>query len=271
MGEVASALAKAQAHASALIHRQQVEKEQLLLNEPADIRVDRKTLKPRKLTADEQFEFAEAMSSGDPVKINKAMAKRDQIIMGGDPEEVINQVTEHQSQLELETYKATAKAFIKQNPDVIMTKELGDSLDEILLSRNWAYTVRNMNKALAELKSEGKVQLQVSTPVEEVELPAPTSVVAAPVVPPPAAVAAPVVPSAPVLTDGERLRPGSASTGMSPRQASVRQGAGAPSTPKVGLTAEEYNRMPMSETRRKYKTDLGFRAAVDTLIAEGKI
>jgi len=39
----------------------------------------------------------------------------------------------------------------------------------------------------------------------------------------------------------------------------------------VGLTAEEYNRMSVSETRRKYKTDPGFRSAVDKLIAEGKI
>ncbi len=275
MGEVAQALAKAQVNASLLIRRQQQEREQMLLNEPADIRVDRKVLKPRKLTAEEQFEFAEAMSSGDAVKINKAMAKRDSIIMGGEPEEVIAQVTEHQSQLELETYKATAKQFIKQNSDVIMSKELGDAIDEILLSRNWAYTVRNMNKALAELKAENKVELKVSTPADEVELPIPTSAVAAaPVVvtPPPAPPAAvPVVPKPPVLTDGERLRPGSASTGMSPRQASVRQGAGAPVTKAVGLTAEEYNRMSVSETKRKYHADLGFRAAVDKLIADGKI
>jgi PHD/YefM family antitoxin component YafN of YafNO toxin-antitoxin module len=39
----------------------------------------------------------------------------------------------------------------------------------------------------------------------------------------------------------------------------------------VGLTAEEYNRMSVSETRHKYKTDAGFAKAVDKLIAEGKI
>jgi hypothetical protein len=66
-----------------------------------------------------------------------------------------------------------------------------------------------------------------------------------------------------------RLRPGSASTGLSPRQASVRPGARP--EPSVGLTVDEYNRMSMSETRRRYKTDLGFKAAVDKLIAEGKI
>lgn len=276
ISEVAAAQSKALRHANELIRRQAQEKEQMLLNEPADAKVERKILKPRKMTAEEQFEFAEAMSSGDPLKINKAMAKRDSIILGGDPEEVIGQVTEHQNQLEIETYKATAKAFLKQNSDVVMTKELGDEIDEILLSRNWAYTIRNMNKALAELKAENKVQIKVSTPVEEeVNIPVPTSAVpAAPVVPAPAAAApaaVPAVPKAPVLTDGERLRPGSASTGMSPRQASVRQGVGAPSTKTVGLTAEEYNRMSVNETRRKYKTDLGFKAAVDKLIEEGKI
>jgi hypothetical protein len=278
MGEVAQALAKAQIHASILIRKQQQEKEQMLLNEPADIAVERKVFKPRKMTAEEQFEYAEAMSSGDPVKINKAAAKREQIIMGGDPEEVLAQITEHQQQLERETYMATAKAFLKQNPDIVMTHELGDMIDEIILGRKWAYTVRNMNKALAELKAENKVELRVSTPVEEeVTLPVPTSAVpAAPVVVPAApavapAAAVPAVPKAPVLTDGERLRPGSASTGMSPRQASVRQGTGTPSTKTVGLTAEEYNRMSVNETKRKYKTDLGFRAAVDKLIEEGKI
>jgi len=39
----------------------------------------------------------------------------------------------------------------------------------------------------------------------------------------------------------------------------------------VGLTVEEYNRMPVNETRRRYKTDLGFKSAVDKLIAEGKL
>jgi hypothetical protein len=39
----------------------------------------------------------------------------------------------------------------------------------------------------------------------------------------------------------------------------------------VGLTVEEYNRMSVSETRRRYKTDLGFKAAVDKLIADGKL
>lgn len=279
--ELAAKLGRAQVNATELIRKQKQEKDQILASEPADPAVEKKILKPRKMTAEEQFEFAEAIASGDPIRINKAMTKRDQITLGGDPEEVIAQVTEHQNKLEIESYKATAKMFMKDNPDVVFTKELGDAIDEVLLGNNWAYTVRNLNKVLAQLKSEGKVTLKVSTPEEdEVVLPTPTSAQRQPQSTPPApqapaapaAAAAPAVPKAPVITDGDRLRPGSASTGLSPRQASVRPGAASTKAVKtVGLTAEEYNRMSVSETRRKYATDLGFRAAVDQLIKEGKI
>jgi hypothetical protein len=278
--EVIGKLLQAQAHASQKIRSQKEENERLLIEEPGDPAVARKRFAPRELTADEQFEFATAIASGDAVEINKAMAKRDAIIMGGKPAEVLGEINRTQDELEFEAYKATAKSFIKQNPDVIFTKELGDAMDAILLEKGWAYTVRNLNKCLAMQKAEGKVQTRVSTPATEVELPVPTQsrevapASAASASAPPAAVppAPPVprpAPPTPPLKDGERLRPGSASTGASPRQASVRQGS-TPATP-VGLTAEEYNRMSVSETRRKYKTDLGFKTAVDKLIADGKI
>ena len=170
--------------------------------------------------------------------------------------------------------------FRSQNEDVVFTSELGNKIDDILAENKWAYMVRNLNKVLQILKNKNEVEFKVSTPTSEVELPVPTSVSRETVPAAPAAAAAAVVPAAtvpavratptiPALQPGERIRPGSASTGASPRQASVRQGS-TPATP-VGLTAEEYNRMSVSETRRKYKTDLGFKTAVDKLIAEGKI
>jgi hypothetical protein len=273
--EVSAKLIQAQQHATAKIRQQEEERQRLLAEEPADLAPVRKRLAPRKLTADEQFEFAEAMSSGDPTKINRAMAKRDEIILGGPVEEVVGQVNETRDALEFESYKATAKSFMKQNPDVAFTKQLGDDIDAILSENNWAYTVRNLNKALAQLTTEGKITSKVSTPATEEDLPIPTSSrEAAPVVVPPAPPAAtvpaarPTPPSSAAQGEG-RLRPGSASTGVSPRQASVRHGATPQQT--VGLTAEEYNRMSVSDTRRKYKTDPGFRSAVDKLIAEGKI
>jgi hypothetical protein len=170
---------------------------------------------------------------------------------------------------------------MKQNSDVFFNKALGDKIDEIIITNKWDYTVRNLNKALLTLKDKGEVQKRVSTPVERRELPIPISTqpAAAPVAPAAAAPAAAVAAAAPASKSESpaaaasaaegRLRPGSASTGLSPRQASVRPGT--KPEPSVGLTVEEYNRMSVSETRRRYKTDLGFKSAVDKLIADGKL
>ncbi len=260
-------LMQAQAHASQKIRQQEQERQRLLLEEPADAAPVRKVFQPRQLTADEQFEYAEAMSSGDPTRMHKAQEKRDAIRNGGTPEEIAGRLKEAEDALAVEAYKATAKSFMKQNENVIFTRELGDKMDEILAENSWAYTVRNLNKVLEMLKAKNEVEFRSSTPVEEVELPVPTSTAPAPAAAAP--VETPRVPPATTPKATERLRPGSASTGMSPRQASVRQGQ-QPVAP-VGLTAEEYNRMSVSETRHKYKTDPGFRSSVDKLIAEGKI
>jgi hypothetical protein len=269
--ELIGRLLQAQAHATQKIREQEAERQQRLLEEPADLAPVRKALQPRQLTADEQFEYAEAIASGDPSRIHKAEEKRFAIRNGGTPEEIAGRVNETESALAVESYKAVAKAFMKQNDNVVFTHELGDKIDEVLAENNWAYTVRNLNKVLHMLKTKGEVTLKVSTPAtEEVELPVPTSareaVTTPPVVP---AVVTPKVPPASTPKAAERLRPGSASTGASPRSTSVRQGQ-QPVAP-VGLTVEEYNRMSVSETRQKYKTDPGFRSAVDKLMAEGKI
>jgi hypothetical protein len=270
--ELIGKLMQAQAHASTKIRQQEEDRLKMLAEEPADLAPARRVIQPRQLTADEQFEYAEAMTSGDPSRIHKAQEKRDAIRNGGTPEEIAGRLAEAENSLAVESYKNTAKAFMKMNDNVQFTRELGDRIDEILNENKWAYTVRNLNKVLAHLATQNEVTYKVSTQAEEeVELPAPTSapvVAAAPAVVP--AVVAPTrVPPATTPKAVERLRPGSASTGITPRQASVRQGQ-QPVAP-VGLTAEEYNRMPVSETRQKYKTDPGFRSAVDKLIAEGKI
>lgn len=265
--ELIGKLMQAQAYASQKIRQQEGEKQRLLLDEPADPAPVRKVLQPRQLTAEEQFDYAEAMSSADPQRMHKAQEKRDAIRNGGTPEEISERLREAEDKLAVEAYKATAKAFMKQNDDVVFTRELGDKIDEVLNENAWGYTVRNLNKVLATLKANNEVTMKISTPTEEAELPVPTS---AQVTPAPAASVEPTrVPPATTPKAAERLRPGSASTGLSPRQASVRQGQ-QPVAP-VGLTAEEYNRMSVSETRHKYKTDAGFAKAVDKLIAEGKI
>jgi hypothetical protein len=270
--ELIGKLMQAQAHASTKIRQQEEDRIKLLAEEPADLAPARKAIQPRQLTADEQFEYAEAMTSGDPSRIHKAQEKRDAIRNGGTPEEIAGRLAEAENSLAVESYKNTAKAFMKMNDTVQFTRELGDRIDEILNENKWAYTVRNLNKVLAHLATQNEVTYKVSTQTEEeVELPTPTSVPAVAAAPAvvPAVVVPARVPPATTPKAVERLRPGSASTGITPRQASVRQGQ-QPVTP-VGLTAEEYNRMPVSETRQKYKTDPGFRSAVDKLIAEGKI
>jgi hypothetical protein len=260
---------QAQAHASSKIRQQEDERQRRLIDEPADLAPTRRALQPRQLTADEQFEYAEAMSSGDPSRMHKAQEKRDAIRFGAPIDEVMGRLVETENTLAVEAYKATAKAFMKQNDTVEFTRELGDKIDEVLAENKWAYTVRNLNKVLETLKSQNEVTIKVSTQTtEEEELPVPTSAREVAAVVTPAAVVV-KVPPATTPKAAERLRPGSASTGASPRQASVRQGQ-APVTP-VGLTAEEYNRLSVSETKHKYKTDPGFRSAVDKLMSEGKI
>ena len=275
--DVVATLLQAQAHATQKIRSQEEEKRAAVANAEPDIKVERKRLAPRSLTADEQFEFAEAISSGDATRINRAMAKRDQIVLGGPVEEVVGQVNATQDQLEYQAWVNTARAFIKQHPEYAISKEYGDKMDVILNEKGWAYTVRNLNKVLAILEEQGDFPTKVSTADAEPAIPVPTSTktVAAPaaavaVPPAPAPAPRPAPPAQTPEAQAQRLRPGSASTGMSPRQASVRPGA-TPPAPSVVLTAEEYNRMSVSDTRRKYKTDLGFKAAVDKLIAEGKI
>ncbi len=265
--ELIGRLMQAQAHASQKIRQQEDEKRKLMLEEPADITRVRPAIKPRQLTADEQFEYSEAMSSGDPTRQYKAQEKYNAIRNGGTPEEIAGRLAEAENALQFAAYTNTAKAFMKQNDNVKFDRVLGDKIDAILAENSWDYTVRNLNKVLLMLKEQNEVEFKVSTPVtEEVELPVPTSAAAATV---PAAVVPVRVPPASTPQAATRLRPGSASTGASPRQASVRQGQ-SPVTP-VGLTAEEYNRLSVSETKHKYKTDPGFRSAVDKLMAEGKI
>jgi len=267
--ELIGKLMQAQAHASSKIRQQEDERQRRLIDEPADLAPTRRALQPRQLTADEQFEYAEAMSSGDPSRMHKAQEKRDAIRFGAPIDEVMGRLVETENTLAVEAYKATAKAFMKQNDTVEFTRELGDKIDEVLAENKWAYTVRNLNKVLETLKSQNEVTIKVSTQTtEEEELPVPTSAREVAAVVTPAAVVV-KVPPATTPKAAERLRPGSASTGASPRQASVRQGQ-APVTP-VGLTAEEYNRLSVSETKHKYKTDPGFRSAVDKLMTEGKI
>src|SRR5208337_2750506 len=116
--ELSQKVLDAQVHASAKIRQQQEENNQLLLEQPADIVSPRKKLEPRALSADEQFEIAEDLRSGDPSRVNKALEKRDRIRFGAPAEEIVTRVVTSEAQLDRASYLATAKLFMKQHSDV---------------------------------------------------------------------------------------------------------------------------------------------------------
>jgi hypothetical protein len=49
------------------------------------------------------------------------------------------------------------------------------------------------------------------------------------------------------------------------------QHAGLAVQPKVSLSAEEYRRIPVAQAQRRYRQDVGFKAAVDKLFASGQV
>jgi hypothetical protein len=281
--EVISALGKAQINASKKIRTQEQEKRILIANEPADVDEPQVRLKPRVLTADEQWQISNDLS--DPAKATKALDRYIEIRLGGPIEQVVEKVTSHENDLEYRRARNEAEAFIKETPEFYNTEDNRIALATYVESNGWASTKRNLRKAFVLLSDDGKLEQrpseQVLTPaVEEVsttssavavELPvskADASTVSAATPSTQPTSAAPAKPAG--LPEGTRVRPGSSSTGMSPRQSSVRTGGAAPAIP-VGLTAEEYHRLPTSTIKHKYKSDAVFKTAVDKLIAEGKI
>lgn len=281
--EVISALGKAQVNASKKIRTQEQEKRLLIANEPADIDEPVVRLKPRALSADEQWQISNDL--GDPAKAAKALDRFIEIRLGGPIEQVVEKLTTHENDLEYRRARNEAEAFIKETPEFYNTEDNRIALADYVEKNGWASTKRNLRKAFILLSDEEKLEKrpseQVLTPaVEEVsttssaaavELPASRADASTASAATPSTQPTPVATTKPaVLPEGARVRPGSSSTGMSPRQSSVRTGGAAPATP-VGLTAEEYHKIPTSTIKHKYKSDSVFKTAVDKLIAEGKI
>lgn len=276
--QVIAALGKAQVNASKKIRQQEQQNRLLIANEPAEIEEPQTRFKPRALTADEQWEISQNLS--DPSKASKALDKYFEIRVGGSIEQVIEKITNHDDDLEFRRARNEALAFIRETPEFYNSEENGLRLANYIEEKGWASTKRNLRKAFVILTDERKLEQrpsdQVLTPeVEEVSTTS-SREAAVPVTEEPAAavpVAKPVSaePAKPAgLPEGSRVRPGSSSTGMSPRQSSVRTGGATPATP-VGLTAEEYHKIPTATIKLKYKTDATFKASVDKLLAEGKI
>jgi hypothetical protein len=129
-----------------------------------------------------------------------------------------------------------------------------------------------LDLAYAELVAQGVLLERPEEPTLSQPVPQPASVV--PVVAAPAPQATPVAAPAAktgALPDARQVRPAdrpSSSTGMQPqrRSDSLPKPATAPS-----LSAEEYNNMSAAEVKRRYNREPDFHAAVDALIASGKI
>lgn len=279
--QVIAALGKAQVNASKKIRQQEQEKRLLIANEPAEVEEPQTRFKPRALTAEEQWEISQNL--GDPSKASKALDKYFEIRVGGSIEQVIEKITSHDDDLEFRRARNEALAFIRETPEFYNSENNSVTLASYVEKQGWASTKRNLRKAFVILTDDNKLEQrpseQVLTPeVEEVSTTSSReAAVATPVVETPATTAVPVtkpVSAEPVkpagLPEGSRVRPGSSSTGMSPRQSSVRAGGATPAAP-VGLTAEEYHRIPSSTVKLKYKTDPVFKAGVDKLMVEGKI
>lgn len=226
------------------------------------------------ITPDERFTLTNQLQ--DPATNAKAFKRMLAAEVADPTSDIGARIRNADNIVAYEASKDIAKRWVARNQD-FYNDPSGENIQSIyrfFVKHTLEVTDKNLDTVFNILRTRGAL---LEVPVEDVEpeVPAtPAPVVPASVVPAPAAsvVVAPPAKSpvaAPAPKPTQRMRPGSVTTGMSPRQASVRPGATA-ATP-VGLTVEEYHLIPGSVIRKRYATDLVFRQGVDKLIAEGKI
>lgn len=267
--QVMAAMGKAQVSATKKIRAQAQERKELISEENPDFDAPMARLKPGVLTADEQWELANAMT--DPTKAAKALDKFIERRLGGSIDVIVDTVNRQNDDLEYRRAFNEGKAWIAETPEFYNTVENGQKIADYIQQKGWANTKRNLRKAFIDLSEAGELEVRPAEPVPTLE-----AVVASEVVIPPepavATVAAPPEPpqTPPAALPTGRVRPGSTSTGLSPRDASVRPGA-TQAARAVGLTVEEYRRMPTSDMKRRYNQDAEFKASVDALIEQGKV
>ncbi len=266
--EATRKLAKGQANATREIRRRNRERE--VLAESIDRSALVRTEAPAPLTADEIFTLNQQLH--DPATTVKAYRRLLESQLGMPIDEFRNE-WERQRQVGVAKRWVPTAAGFYNDLDGVNAVLIGKYME----THNIEVNEKNLGTVFNVLKSKG-----VLLEAPEVELPEP---IAAPVVAPVVAAPASVVPAATpaavpevvpkpaaaptIAAPAGRQRPGSASTGASPRRSSVRPGVTAGTV--VGLTAEEYRKLPTSEVKQRYKSDLAFRAGVDKLISEGKI
>jgi hypothetical protein len=224
-------------------------------------------VQPLRLSPDEIFTLTEQQK--DPVTVLEATRKLRQASLTQEECDRMNE------SIERERYSNgynTAVSWIQTHSDFYNCPENIEALQTLMANLNWAVTIKNLDLAYAELVAQGVLLERPEEPTLSQPVPQPASVV--PVVAAPAPQATPVAAPAAktgALPDARQVRPAdrpSSSTGMQPqrRSDSLPKPATAPS-----LSAEEYNNMSAAEVKRRYNREPDFHAAVDALIASGKI
>lgn len=229
-------------------------------------------VKPLRLTPDEIFDLTEKQK--DPTTVIEAMRKLRQASLTQEECDRLNSI---EGQRQRSEAKTIAVEWIEQNPEFYNCTENIAAMQDLMGGLNWAVTIKNLDLAFKILQDQGVLleEPETETPVQPVAQPASVvPVAAAPVSPAsaPAAVVPAKVPAAPASAlpaSAKVLRPGSSSsTGMVPTR---RVDSASRATPTFVLTVEEYHRIPAAIMKTRMQREPEFRAAVDKLIAEGKI
>lgn len=271
--EVIAKLGIAQVNATKEIRRRNAENRVAKDFNPDELGLERNEasadVKP--LTADEIYKLTGELQ--DPATARRAFQRLLEA-EANDPTSTVGKRLNKADRLEaFESARGVSNQWVREHPDFYNVPENIETIQRYFIKHNLKVTAKNLDTVFNVLRSKSAL---LEAPAEEPEPQLPVSRADAQNEPPAVAVApVPAAPAPPAPAKSTppaatpRVRPGSASTGMSPRQASVRPGV-TPNAP-VGLTVEEYHRTPTSEIRRRYKTDLAFKAGVDKLIQEGKI
>lgn len=267
--ELISKLADAQKNATRKIRYEAQQKKERQKRrstaEPEKVQT-RTAAAPKTLSADELWSLGQGIT--DPTKFDKSIVAVVEARLGRTLESLIVDANKLRDVEEENRARNVSSAWVANNPEFYNTADNRTKLLEFFQERpDWAITEKNLDIAFSFLNADDLlVERPEEVEVEPVVTPTPVAIAPATVPTTQPQVAAPAPAG---LPEGVRLRPGSASTGMSPRNASVRHGAAAASP--VGLTAEDYRKIPASETKTRYRTDPSFKASVDKLISEGKI
>lgn len=253
--ELIDKLAAAHENASSALYKTRLQVKLGTMLEP-DPEEPIRTFEPRSLSADERIKLTKDLS--DPAKAADAHRTLLEAELGAPIEIIRTSLRDAEIQKRVESIKAAIDAFRKEHPEYIDSTSNGDKIKKYMEKKNLRYSVKNLNIAFEDLKSDGVLTLQVpkaavpETPVAPVATaPATLEVI------PPAATTAPAIPVTPT-----EVRPKQSSSGLG-REHSSAAPSGEP--PKVtGITIRDINRMSAKEYNDNLR-DPEFRKAVEKL------